>query len=153
MFPPVFHPITPHAPPPPRVERDLLSCKHIGSSIENGLTKSIKADIIPGIRGCRREGGGGGGRELAWLKEGILPAFSTPPLSRIFSSSSFLLVCHPCPLFLTTSLNFSSPLFSNHSLFPSSTPPPPLFLVPFLFMCCAVDSQSNDFNRPTCRAA
>lgn len=32
---------------------DLLSCKHIGSSIENGLTKSIKADIIPGIgRAC-----------------------------------------------------------------------------------------------------
>lgn len=32
---------------------DLLSCKHIGSSIENGLTKSIKADIILGIgRAC-----------------------------------------------------------------------------------------------------
>lgn len=42
--------ISPHNPPP-RMERDLLSCKHIGSSIENGLTKSIKADIIPGIGG------------------------------------------------------------------------------------------------------
>lgn len=59
---------------PRRMEHDLLSCKHIGSSIENGLTKSIKADIIPGIGGWRGGGGGGG---LWWLSAGFFPSLSS----------------------------------------------------------------------------
>ena len=52
-------PPQPRTSPHPSMHCDLLSCKHIGSSIENGLTKSIKADIVPGIGGAwwRREGG------------------------------------------------------------------------------------------------
>lgn len=82
---------------PPRMEHDLLSCKHIGSSIENGLTKSIKADIIPGIRGW------GGGRR--WRRpvaaEHKYPPFllQFPPRTFITQSLPFLLVCHLCPRF------------------------------------------------------
>lgn len=100
--------------PPPRMERDLLSCKHIGSSIENGLTKSIKADIIPGIRGWWWRGGGWGG--LLRLSSGILPSFSRfllalPSLNLCLLSLSVICVLSsvsPAPL------GFSLCLFSYH---------------------------------------
>lgn len=112
--------VSPHNPPHPRMERDLLSCKHIGSSIENGLTKSIKADIIP-------VSGGGEGEEE---EEGRYPPFPlcsslAPPLL------SFLLVCHLYPLFLL-SLFFES-LFP-HPLFTLLCTP--LFSLCLFFISC-----------------
>lgn len=140
VFLPSNSDVSPRVSPHPRMERDLLSCKHIGSSIENGLTKSIKADIVP-------VSGGGEGEEEE-EEEGRYPPF--PLCSSLAPPSlSFLLVCHLYPLFLP-SLFFESlfpyPLFTLLCT--------PLFsLCLFYFMRWAVDSQSNGFNRPTCRAA
>lgn len=78
------------------MERDLLSCKHIGSSIENGLTKSIKADMAP------IEGGGGGvcGSRRQVSSSASLVSFTfihlcicifSPYLSSVFLFSSFAL--------------------------------------------------------------
>lgn len=112
---------------------DLLSCKHIGSSIENGFTKSIKQTwfLVSG----------GGGQVAS-------PPFPLLPLWH--QCLSF--VCHLYVLFLPPSS------FSSHF----QTPPPSAVLTAHCFSGSAfffiswvgvVDSQSNGFNRPTCRAA
>lgn len=108
----VFLPCNVDVLPPPRMERDLLSCKHIGSSIENGLTKSIKADVVPLL------GGGGWGRRG---RAGILSYLYVPTflVRRCLFSPSVILSFVPSlsPLWLplsTSSLFFTllcTPLF------------------------------------------
>lgn len=96
-------------PPMPWMVRDLLSCKHIGSSIENGLTKSIKQTsflVSRGQEGVVVAGGRGGGGQLAF------PPFPNLPLWHWCLS----FVCHVYVLFLLS-----------------------LFWVPFFFfltVCC-----------------
>lgn len=108
--------ISPHNPPP-GMERDLLSCKHIGSSIENGLTKSIKADMAP-IEGA--------------VEESVVAAGRYPPLPLWFPSHSFIsvsaslvLICHLCFFFPPSLFNFNFlkiPLF--YALFSPPLHPP-----------------------------
>lgn len=98
--------------PPPWMECDLRSCKHIGASTENCLTKSIKADMVPW---------GGGGRLLCLST----PSLTLPPhlytLSLSMSSVIFLLlrcfhfiIFSPLALFFFFFLNALSRFCSMH---------------------------------------
>lgn len=96
---------------------DLLSCKHIGGSIEKGLTKSVKQTSLLVSRGEGVSAAGGGG-QVASL-----------PFQYSLSGSDAFLSCVIC-MFCSFSLFFEFQFFfffEQSAVFPA---PPSL---PFLF--------------------
>lgn len=136
-------------PPSARTECDLLSCKHIGSSIEKRFNKVNKSRHHSWYWGGGLQGKCGGGGEAS------SPSLCLLPLA---CSGHHGVCCH----ILSSDRRLQDPVSifqPPHNIIFSHLYPPPPFTKKKKrerekgIVGWAVDSQSNGFTRPTCGAA